>query len=231
MIETTIASLSRGSGVKTTTPFIRAELLQGDEEVVFLRQNLCSGVRSRSFIVDFSWSDGEVGGVWSDLGGRYSQEAGGLQLVDASVQDANAWKSYFDQVGCKLWERKGGKGDSSSLVLSHIPSLRLLLLLSSQTRFTPRGDCCNDTAELPKSRNTEETRPRPHESLNPANRLLLTTKHKTLQLPVSSRSQWMNWKERLLLIGICSDTNSRVTTQLPQDKYFYLTTKPEAVQL
>lgn len=173
------------------------------------------------FIVGFSWSDGEPGEAWSDLGGRYSQETGGLQLVDASVQDANAWKSHFDQVCCKLWERKGGEKDESpSLVVSRVPSLRLLLL-SSQACLTPRGDCCNDTAELPKSRN---------EPLNPGNRLLLSTKHETLQLPVSSRSQRTHWKKRLLSIGICSDANSRVMTQLPQDKYFYLTTKPEAVQ-
>lgn len=107
---------------------------------------------------------------------------------------------------------------------SSIPSLRLLL--SSQARFTPHGDCCNDKAELPKYRNNEKTRPQPHGSLNPA-------EYKTLQLPVSSRSQRTNWEKRLLLpvIGICSDGNSRVKTQLPQDKYFYLTTKPEAVQL
>lgn len=170
----TNAALSQGSGVKTTTPFIGAELLQDNRGVDFLRQNLCSGVRSRSFIVDFSWSNGEVGEVWSDLGGRYSQEAGGLQLVDASVQDANAWKSYFDQVRCKLWDRKEGeKGDSSPLVLSRVPSLRLLLL-SSQAHFTPRGDCCNDPAEFPKSRVINESL---NKSLNPANRLLLSTKH------------------------------------------------------
>lgn len=77
--------------------------------------------------------------MWSDLGGRYSQEARGLQLVDASVQDANAWEGYFDQVCCKL-KKEGKKDDSSSLVASCMPGLRLFLL-SSQARLAPRGDC------------------------------------------------------------------------------------------
>lgn len=45
-----------------------------------------------------------------DLGGRDSEEARGLQLVDASVQDANPWESDFNQVCCKLWGKKGGGG-------------------------------------------------------------------------------------------------------------------------
>lgn len=108
-----------------------------------------------------------MGEVWSDLGGRYSQEARGLQLVDASVQDANAWEGYFDQVCCKL--KKEGKK-----VTHHNWLHPAYAFSSSPAQFAPCADCCNDAVELPRSRNTERTCPRLHKSPNPANRLCLS---------------------------------------------------------
>lgn len=193
----TNAALSQGSGVKMTTPFIRAELLQDNKEPgPLLWASAEAMVR---------W--GRCGQIWGE--GTVRRPVGFSLLMPPSRMQTRG-KATLTRCAANCEKGKGEKK------------------VTHRHWFYPvfPASAFSSSPLKPASRHAAIAATTQRNFQNPANRLLLSTKHKTLQLPVSSHSQRTNWKKRLLAIGICSDANSRVMT-----KYFHLTTKPEAVQL
>lgn len=76
--------------------------------------------------------------VASDLWGGDRQQAGGLQLVDPSIQDTHPREIYLNQVWCKLGRKRGEKYrvKALSFVPSGNPQQNLITVLHNVPRLS-----------------------------------------------------------------------------------------------